>query len=94
VSRPAQVSVDGGHLDVRLDGDALAQPTARINYLNIYNVTTSVVAQVHNVLAGTLVTDISARGISGEIRLQGSSGFDGPGISSYYTATFTGPRTS
>ena len=89
----ASVSLSGGHIEAQIDGDAYGQPTARVNYLNIYNVTSSVAAQVHNVLAGTLTLDVDGSRIDGQIDLQGSSGFGGPQVSSYYRASVSGTRS-
>jgi hypothetical protein len=79
---------------VRLDGDQFGQPTSRIDYLNIYNVTTSTVARVHNILSGEMTLELVDGGssIQGSISVQGSSGSGGPGIGSFYSAEFTGTR--
>jgi hypothetical protein len=90
----AFVTAVGGHVEVVLDGNVFGLPFARVNYLNIYNVQTSLVAQIHNVLAGRVILDISDGGnsIRGTIELGGSSGFNGPTVSSVYAANFAGVR--
>jgi hypothetical protein len=90
----AFVSIAGGHVEVQLDGNVFGLPFARVNYLNIYNVQTSLLAQIHNVLGGRLVFDVTEGGnaIRGAIELGGSSGFNGPAVSSVYAASFAGVR--
>jgi hypothetical protein len=92
----AFVAVANGRIEVVLDGNVFGLPFARVNYLNIFNVQTSVVAQIHNLLGGRIVVEVleGGRAVSGTIELAGSAGFGGPAASSAYTATFTGVRAA
>jgi hypothetical protein len=76
----------------QLDGNVFGSPFARVNYLNIYNLRSSIVAQIHNAFAGgmTLTFAPDGRSVTGQINLGGSSGFGGPNVSSAYVATFAG----
>ena len=91
----AFVAAAGNRVGVTLDGNVFGLPLARVNYLNIFNVQTSILAQIHNVLSGRLlVLDVTQGGaaVQGSIGLGGSSGFDGPTVTSLYAAHFTGVR--
>lgn len=65
---------------------------ARLATLNVYNLRSDIVAQVHNVLAGIVRFEISAdRGtVSGEISLAGTDGFGAGTPNTGYEATFAG----
>jgi hypothetical protein len=79
-------------LFVALDGDSSGLPHARFGVLNIYNSTTSVTAQIHNILTGTVLLQFSNNfsNVAGNILFGGSSGFGGPFVSSEYRAAFSG----
>jgi hypothetical protein len=81
-------------VNITVDGNAFGLPNARLATFNIYNLTTDLTAQIHNVLAGTVLLQITDGGqsVSGTINLGGNSGFDGPGITSEYLANFSGSR--
>ncbi|MEM9610152.1 MAG: hypothetical protein AAGA99_22215 [Actinomycetota bacterium] len=81
-------------ITAQLDGDAFGLPTARINYLNVFNLRISVLAQIYNAFAGTVTVTLSPDGstVNGTIEIGGNSGFAGPGVTTAYFATFTGVR--
>ena len=64
----------------------------RLGVLDIFNATTGVTAQSHNVLAGMVELPFSPNfaTVGGTILLGSSSGFAGPGASSEYQAQFSG----
>lgn len=90
----AFVTAANGAIGVTLDGNVFGTPFARVNYLNMYNVETSLVAQIHNVLAGTVTATVAPdqQTVTAEFRLAGTSGFTGPTPTSHYTGVFTGTR--
>jgi hypothetical protein len=71
---------------------AVDETRARLGVLNIFNATTGVTAQIHNVLAGMVEMQFSPNfaNVGGTILLGGSSGFAGPGMGSEYQAQFSG----
>jgi hypothetical protein len=79
-----------------VDGNVFGLPTARLNIFNIFNIRSSVVAQIYHVLAGGALIQFSngAQSVSGSILFGGSSGFSGPSVSTEYRATFTGVRVN
>lgn len=79
-------------LTIQVDGNVFGLPAARLDTFNIYNITTGLTAQVHNILAGTIVVQFSPdfRVIEGRMQLLGSSGFQGPTPTSSYVAGFRG----
>ena len=81
-------------LFIAVDGNAFGLPAARLNAFNIFNVTTGLAAQIHNVLAGMIQMQFSAdfSTVSGTISLGGNSGFAGPAVTSEYQAQFMGRR--
>jgi len=83
---------DTRELFVALDGDNSGLPNARLGVLNIYNSTTGVTAQIHNILTGTVSMKFSNNDadVNGNILFGGSSGFGGPFVSSEYQAEFSG----
>lgn len=90
----AFVEVRGQRVRVTVDGNAFGLPAARLGTFNIYNLTSGVTAQIHNVLAGTIDVQFNdgAQTVNGTIQIGGSSGFGGPTVTSEYTASFTGTR--
>ena len=78
---------------VNLDSNFIAT-RARLSTFNIYNLTSNILAQVHNILAGGMAMQFrdNANTVIGVIRLLGSSGFAGPFPTSEYNATFVGTR--
>ena len=81
-------------VSIEVDGNAFGLPTARLNTFNIYNLTTGITAQIHNVLAGRIEMSFNGNEVQGTIQIGGSSGFTGPGITSNYIAGFTGTRSN
>lgn len=81
-----------GQVLITVDGNIFGLPAARLNTFNIYNVTSGIAAQVHNVLAGQVFIQFSNAGqtVAGTINLYGSSGFAGPNLTSQYVANFSG----
>jgi hypothetical protein len=81
-----------GQALIRVDGNIFGLPAARLNTFNMYNLTSGVIAQIHNVLGGQILIQFSPDGqsVSGNIALLGSSGFGGPTPTSQYVATFSG----
>lgn len=79
-------------LVVVLDGDNSGLPSARFGVNNIYNLTSGITAQIHNILTGGVNIQFSGDFlvIGGSILLGGSSGFGGPFVSSGYQASFSG----
>jgi hypothetical protein len=83
----------------RVDGDVVYADVitslAPINTLNIYDVDSGqAVAQVNNVLTGTVSLRFNADGsaITGRVDLGGTSGQGGPTVSSEYHAALSGTR--
>ncbi len=71
-------------VNIQLDGNITGLPRARLNVLNIYNLTSGVTAQIHNILDGTIDISFDGENIQGAIDLGGCSGFQGP-LSPRYT---------
>jgi hypothetical protein len=87
-----QVDAAARQVLITVDGNVFGLPAARLNTFNIYNVTSGVTAQIHNVLAGEVFIQFSNddQSVSGTIALLGSSGFGGPTPTSQYVANFSG----
>lgn len=88
-----QVS-QAGRIEIAVDGNAFGLPSSRLGTFNIYNLTSGVTAQIHNVLAGNIVINFNGNQVTGTINLGGSSGFAGPNITSEYRANFSGTRAN
>ena len=90
----AYVSIKSDKVTVKLDGNAMGLPSARINYLNVFNAKSDALAQIYNVLSGTVTARVTSKGesISGTIELTGSSGFSSGASTTRYSATFSGKR--
>ncbi len=88
-----QVNQANRSVSIQIDGNVFGIPAARLNTLNIYNLTTGLFAQIHNILAGTVNFNLNGDQVQGTIELGGSSGFQGPSISSLYVANFRGTRS-
>lgn len=86
-------TVQAQRVEQGIEAVALANTgTTGYGTLNIYNLTSGVAAQVHHVMGGGVhfILDEEQEAIFGEIALDGSSGFGGPGVTSRYTAQFSG----
>ena len=83
-----------GTVNVVVDGNVFGLNTARLSIFNIFNIRTSIVAQIYNVLAGGVALQFTngGQGISGNIVLGGSSGFGGAAVTTEYRATVNGRR--
>lgn len=90
----AYVSINGGKVTANVDGNAMGLPSARINYLNVFNAKSGLTAQIYNVLSGRVTASVTSKGksISGTIDLTGSSGFSSGAATTRYVATFSGKR--
>lgn len=89
-----EVDQSAGRVIAAIDGDVFGLPNARLNTFNIFNARDSITTQIQSVLAGTVILEFSDNGntIAGSITIGGSSGFGGVGITTEYTATFSGTR--
>ena len=83
-----------GVVEAAVDGNVWGLPVARLGIFNIFNATSSVLAQVYQVLTGRVTASFGNGGqaVSGQIALGGASGFSVGNVTTLYEASFTGVR--